>query len=337
MSNHMPYGRAVLLATLLVGGAVTGSPARAQTAPATADECLAKPNGPSPRGSHWFYRIDRANNRHCWYLRGIGSNAGQTETRPSRAAVTPTARPSVATPADPPMLDMPSDPPAMGARNISRNPSPSVIWPASPPAIAPTPPAPATAFEGQPTQAADSVAAPTPIPPLRDPKIDAPNPNREAKSAKRTAAAPAPTERPVLPVEEPTHMPALLGIGLALALIMFGSFGARLIFKYLGRARRRGVRAPPGSNWDAPSFHVDDAPGIVPAPRRRSDITRDTRDLADEPTQRNRGAKTVAPQGLDAVGIIEANVRDLLVRLRSEPQAAPARPEDGRARPRDGR
>jgi len=32
MSNHMPYGRAVLLATLLVGGAVTGSPARARTA-----------------------------------------------------------------------------------------------------------------------------------------------------------------------------------------------------------------------------------------------------------------------------------------------------------------
>jgi hypothetical protein len=116
---------------------------------------------------------------------------------------------------------------------------------------------------------------------------------------------------------------------------MFGSFGARLIFKYLGRARRRGVRAPPGSNWDAPSFHVDDAPGIVPAPRRRSDITRDPHDLAHPPTQPNRGAKT--PQGLDAVGIIEANVRDLLVRLRSEPQAAPARPEDGRARPRDGR
>src|ERR1700716_3121735 len=107
MSNHMPYGRAVLLATLLVGGAVTGSPARAQTAPAAADECLAKPNGPSPRGSPWVFRIDRANNRHCWYLRGIGSNAGQTETRPSRAAVTQTARPGTPTAADPPILDTP--------------------------------------------------------------------------------------------------------------------------------------------------------------------------------------------------------------------------------------
>jgi hypothetical protein len=330
----MTYGGAILLAGLLVGVAVIGSPARAQTAPATADECLAKPNAPSPRGSHWYYRIDRANNRHCWYLRPVPSNAGQNETTQTRASVTPTARPSVTAPANPPLLDTPPDPPATGARNISRNASPPAIWPASPPAFAPPAPiAPATAVEGEPTQAADSVAAPTPIPLLRDPKIDAPNPNREAKSAKRTAAAP--TDRPVLPVEEPTHMPALLGIGLALALIMFGSFGARLIFKYLGRARRRIGRAPLGSNWDAPSFHVDDAPGIVPGLRRRPDITRDPHDLADPRTQPNRSAKT--PQGLDAVGIIEANVRDLLVRLRSEPQAAPARPEDGRSRPRDGR
>src|SRR5712671_2469753 len=177
MSNHMTYGGAILLAGLLVGVAVTGSPARAQTAPAAADECLAKPNGPSPSGSHWYYRVDRANNRHCWYLRGVGSNAGQTETKPSRAAVTP-ARPITPTPADPPMLDTP----AMDTRNISRNPPPPVISPA----IAPAPPAPAMAIEGQPTQAADGVAAPTAIPPLRDPRIDAPNPSREAKPAKRT-------------------------------------------------------------------------------------------------------------------------------------------------------
>ena len=318
MSNHMTYGGAILLAGLLVGIAVTGSPVRAQTAPAAAaaDECLAKPNGPSPRGSHWFYRIDRANNRHCWYLRGISSNAGQTDTRPSRAAVTPTARPGTPTLADPPILDTP-------------------VWPASPPAIAPpAPAAPAPTIDASPTPAADAVVAQTPAPPSRDPRVDAPNPSRDAKAAKRTAAAQA-GERPVLPVEEPTHMPALLGIGLALALIMFGSFGARLIFKYLGRARRRIGRAPLGSNWDAPSFHVDDAPGIVPGLRRRPDITRDPQDLADPRTQPNRGAKT--PQGLDAVGVIEANVRDLLVRLRSEPQAAPARPEAGRSRPRDGR
>src|SRR5690242_1107146 len=111
MSNHMmTYSGAALLASLLVGVAATGSPVGAQTAPAAADECLAKPNGPSPRGSHWYYRIDRASNRHCWYLRGTGASAGQNETRPSRDSVMP-ARPSAATSVDPPSVAMPSNPP----------------------------------------------------------------------------------------------------------------------------------------------------------------------------------------------------------------------------------
>jgi hypothetical protein len=34
-----------------------------------ADECLAKPSGPTPQGQHWYYRIDHANNnRQCWRL-----------------------------------------------------------------------------------------------------------------------------------------------------------------------------------------------------------------------------------------------------------------------------
>jgi hypothetical protein len=33
-----------------------------------ADECLAKPTG-TPAGKHWFYRVDRATKKQCWYLR----------------------------------------------------------------------------------------------------------------------------------------------------------------------------------------------------------------------------------------------------------------------------
>ena len=111
-------------------------------------------------------------------------------------------------------------------------------------------------------------------------------------------------------------MPALVGIGLALALIVIGSFAARRILDYFERPRRRTVFEPTESNWDAPSLHVDDAPGIVPALRRRSDITRDARDdFHDQPAYRdeNEAAR-------QQVAAIEANVRNLLVRLRSEPQ-----------------
>jgi hypothetical protein len=42
-----------------------------QTQAAPASECLSAPNGASPNGQHWYYHLDRANNRKCWYLRAI--------------------------------------------------------------------------------------------------------------------------------------------------------------------------------------------------------------------------------------------------------------------------
>jgi hypothetical protein len=41
---------------------------RSGLAESAAEECKSKPDGTSPPGSHWFYRINRADGRHCWYL-----------------------------------------------------------------------------------------------------------------------------------------------------------------------------------------------------------------------------------------------------------------------------
>ena len=38
-----------------------------------ADNCLAKPNAAPPRGSHWYYRVDQAGNRRCWFLAPQGA------------------------------------------------------------------------------------------------------------------------------------------------------------------------------------------------------------------------------------------------------------------------
>src|SRR5262249_36552750 len=35
-----------------------------------ADGCLTEPNGETPQGKHWYYRIERNTGRHCWYVRG---------------------------------------------------------------------------------------------------------------------------------------------------------------------------------------------------------------------------------------------------------------------------
>jgi hypothetical protein len=31
-------------------------------------ECRTSPGPPAPQGQHWYYRVDRANNRYCWFL-----------------------------------------------------------------------------------------------------------------------------------------------------------------------------------------------------------------------------------------------------------------------------
>jgi hypothetical protein len=49
-----------------------------------ADECIEKPNAPAPQGSHWYYRIDRATNRQCWYLGAEGAKV----RAPAREAAT---------------------------------------------------------------------------------------------------------------------------------------------------------------------------------------------------------------------------------------------------------
>jgi hypothetical protein len=38
----------------------------------TADECRTTPGTSAPSGQHWYYRVDRTNDRHCWYLHAQG-------------------------------------------------------------------------------------------------------------------------------------------------------------------------------------------------------------------------------------------------------------------------
>ena len=51
-----------------------------------ADDCLSAPNAPTADGNHWYYRIDRATKRHCWYLREQGEKLSQGRVPASRPA-----------------------------------------------------------------------------------------------------------------------------------------------------------------------------------------------------------------------------------------------------------
>ena len=64
-----------------------------------ADTCLSGPKGTAPKGSHWYYRIDHATKRNCWYVRAEGEKPAASRTSsvspPSPQAETP-LQPSVA-------------------------------------------------------------------------------------------------------------------------------------------------------------------------------------------------------------------------------------------------
>jgi hypothetical protein len=87
---------------LLVAFASLGSQfASGGFAPAAA-ECLAAPGAASPPGRHWFYRVDRADRRKCWYLGPVGrkANAADEVATPQRSQ--PRLRPPLSAAARPP-------------------------------------------------------------------------------------------------------------------------------------------------------------------------------------------------------------------------------------------
>jgi hypothetical protein len=71
-----------------------GVEAGKQANQAAADNCLSSPKGATPSGSHWYYRIDRATKRKCWYLR---EESEKTDDKFARAAP-PESAPAQASP-----------------------------------------------------------------------------------------------------------------------------------------------------------------------------------------------------------------------------------------------
>src|SRR5215470_11709553 len=68
---------------------------RAQATQAS-DDCLSAPKGATPAGGHWYYRIDRATKRQCWYIREEGEKIARDQ--------------SLDAPATPPAAEADSDP-----------------------------------------------------------------------------------------------------------------------------------------------------------------------------------------------------------------------------------
>ena len=87
MSNRSARFVSAIVASILAGAnftavaenapkAADNKPADKAVADKAADNCLSGPKGSLPAGGHWYYRVDRATKRNCWY---IGEEKGKEE------------------------------------------------------------------------------------------------------------------------------------------------------------------------------------------------------------------------------------------------------------------
>ena len=65
---------------------------RTSLAQSAGDECKTKPDSSAPAGSHWYYRVNRTDQRQCWYL---GPEGRKVRTPAREDAVQTSARESL--------------------------------------------------------------------------------------------------------------------------------------------------------------------------------------------------------------------------------------------------
>jgi hypothetical protein len=206
----------------ILAGIPLATMARGETA--TADNCLSEPKAETPPGSHWFYRIDHANKRNCWYLRAEGSGLSQAAPQNTPQTPSPPSKPSV------------TDAHAELRARTSREDSPAVSPSANAPAAStawPAIPSPATATAAVATRwpalaATSSISnagSGTANPPGSPPQASAGLPKAAAASAIADSRPPV----------QPGTIPGL--IAAAVGALAFAGAAAKLISRR-SRARR---------------------------------------------------------------------------------------------------
>jgi hypothetical protein len=295
MSNRTAKFVSAIFVSLLAGALLTTVSHGA--VPAAADDCLSGPKGQTPSGGHWYYRIDRATKRHCWYVgdeKEKLSRVAPKNSAPSAEAVSPrketaTQRSIADAHAELPLPQtrveqetivtpwQPNPATAANAASVENNPRAnardvntrlSVIasrWPEQSGVSSSASPGPTTGDSGEPVQS-NSDAAPS-----------------SAVAEVTLAAADASSESE----KQPGSIQMLLII-IAGALTFAGLIGSAIFrFGSMRQAGRRQVRSDRRAIWDLADT---DRPSPTAYPRadmsmRRVDIPRELRE-ADDPNDR---------------------------------------------------
>ena len=245
--------RAARIASAIFVNVLVGIPlvvsAHAETAPV--DTCLSSPKNETPAGSHWYYRIDHASKRNCWYLRQEGGGVAQAVPQASAPAPAPqpTAKPSFSdaraelrpqaavredsTVTNPPASASGSN--ANAANTSATGSAAASVWnsPNATAAVATRWPElpPATVPKATPTTVADA-------------GTNAAQPTTAVTAAASSTASVADLPAPIEPEMIQTLIAAAIG---ALA---FAAIAAIISRRYRRRVRRRKASSAQGPIWD---------------------------------------------------------------------------------------
>lgn len=236
----------------LAGSIIAGAPLAAvsQNAPSAAStastanaaaDCLASPKGAAPQGQHWFYRVERATKRQCWYLRAEGAKEGAKATQSAQATPdTPNAAPAG-----------PQSVQNAHAEYITPQTSAAASAPA--PAAAATQPAPGTT-DANAAQPAVATRWPDAAPASPAPQPSAATAAAPAAASVQPSAKPAASPAPVTlagadaPADKPTGSVQMLLLVIGGALALAGLL-ASVIYRFAG-GRTRVQTADRRVNWD---------------------------------------------------------------------------------------
>jgi hypothetical protein len=244
MPNRTAKFVSAVFASILAGAPLTTT---SHSETVATDDCLAGPKGPTPAGSHWYYRIDHPTNRHCWYLREEGdklSQAAPQNTSPS-AKLSP---PEAETAMQQSVANAHAELPAQSYRNETSNPA----LPANAAGLNDTFRANAPHANTSLSVVASRWPEPSGVSPASGPRLA--TANVSANTSANVIAATPPVVAPVtLTVADtsqrpPGSIPMLLAA--VVGALALAGISASLIFRF-GRARRGQVRARRGPIRDS--------------------------------------------------------------------------------------
>jgi hypothetical protein len=281
MANRTAKFVSAIFASVLAGAPLA---TLSHNAARAADDCLAAPKDETPEGSHWYYRIDHASKRQCWYLREEGEKLSQSAAPNSSRSAKPIS-PKAANPMQRSIADAHAELPAQTKiEQPSRN---DALIPAVPAGAAVTENNVGTEAPGAATQqsviawrwpdpsSADVSAAPTPNSASPVTSVSPPSRSQPLLAAGQLAAADLSSETPTYSVRMELAM--LLG-ALALA-----GFAGSAIFKLVSRQRPRRAKVRRGAIWersggDSIQLSSDPRANVVP---RRTVFARDLDQSSD--------------------------------------------------------